>query len=228
MRSVIALSLLMASSAAVASEKLVCEYAIGDLSTPPKLLIKGKANVIFDGKSFTAYRSDGSYVVTPPLTENKDTMIFVDDKTKVFAASQDSSNFAVSDRIKKTTEQWAKCSIDKSSAIQRKSENEMEIVESLSGAKAKSYFMKEKHAFTTNCLVWEDVTMITGSYPAMIIAGSVMMGKNPRWDGNEYSFTFNNGSMIARFKPSEPRHKFVIQAGDKFYGCGPSTIDHNY
>lgn len=59
----------------------------------------------------------------------------------------------------------------------------MRMVESLSGAKAKSFFMKEKHAFTTNCLVWEDVTMITGRYPAMIIAGSVMMGKNPRWDG---------------------------------------------
>ncbi|EMG3208417.1 TPA: hypothetical protein UOJ16_000788 [Klebsiella pneumoniae] len=110
MRIFIALSLLMVSGAAVASEKLVCEYAVGALSTPPNLLTKGNANVIFDGKSFTAYRLDGSFVVTPPLTEKKDGMIFVDDKTKVFAASLDRSNFAVSDRIKKTTEQWAKCS----------------------------------------------------------------------------------------------------------------------
>jgi len=36
-------------------------------------------------------------------------MLFLDDKTKIFAASLDKSNFAVSDRIKKTTEQWAKC-----------------------------------------------------------------------------------------------------------------------
>lgn len=228
MRGFIALSLLMASGVAVANEKLVCEYAVGDFSSPPTLLTKGSANVKFDGKSFTVYRPDGSYIVSPPLTEKKDGMIFVDDKTKVFAASQDKSNFAVSDRIKKTTEQWAKCEIDKASALQKKSEDEMRMVESLSGAKAKSFFMKEKHAFTTNCLVWEDVTMITGRYPAMIIAGSVMMGKNPRWDGREYSFTFNGGSMMARFVPSEPRHKFVIQAGDKFYGCGPSEIDHNY
>jgi hypothetical protein len=62
------------------------------------------------------------------------------------------------------------------------------MVESLSGAKAKSFFMKEKHAFTTNCLVWEDVTMITGRYPAMIIAGSVMMGKNH--DGMEGIFLY--------------------------------------
>lgn len=101
MRVFIALSLLMVSGAAVASEKLVCEYAVGALSTPPNLLTKGNANVIFDGKSFTAYRLDGSFVVTPPLTEKKDGMIFVDDKTKVFAASLDRSNFAVSDRIKK-------------------------------------------------------------------------------------------------------------------------------
>lgn len=228
MRSFIALSLLMVSGATVASEKLVCEYAVGNLSSPQNLLVQGNANVIFDGKSFTAYRPDGSYVVSPPLTEKKAGMIFVDDKTKVLAASLDKTSFAVSDRIKKTTEQWARCGVDKASELQKKSENEMANVENLAGEKAKSYFMKEKHAFTTNCLVWEDVTMITGPYPAMIIAGSVMMGKNPRWDGSEYSFTFNSGSMKASFKPREPRHKFVIQAGDKFYGCGPSTIDTNY
>lgn len=152
MRGFITLSLLMASGVAVANENLVCEYAVGDFSSPPTLLTKGSANVIFNGKSFTAYRPGGSYVVSPPLTEKKDGMIFIDDKTKVFAASQDKSNFAVSDRIKKTTEQWAKCEIDKASALQKKSEDEMRMVESLSGAKAKSFFMKEKHAFTTNCL----------------------------------------------------------------------------
>lgn len=228
MRCFVALIFLMASGVVVANEKLICEFAVGELSSSPALLIKGNANVMFDGKSFTAYRTDGSYIVSPPLTEKKDGMIFVDDKTKVFAASQDKSNFAVSDRIKKTIEQWSKCEVDKASAQQKQAEDEMRVVESLSGTKAKDFFMKEKHAFTTNCLVWEDVTMITGRYPAMVIAGSVMMGKNPRWDGREYTFSFNNGSMVARFVPSEPRHKFVMQAGDKFYGCGPSMVDHNY
>lgn len=88
MRGFITLSLLMASGVAVANENLVCEYAVGDFSSPPTLLTKGSANVIFNGKSFTAYRRGGSYVVSPPLTEKKDGMIFIDDKTKVFAASQ--------------------------------------------------------------------------------------------------------------------------------------------
>lgn len=88
MRGFITLSLLMASGVAVANENLVCEYAVGDFSSPPTLLTKGSANVIFNGKSFTAYRPGGSYVVSPPLTEKKDGMIFIDDKTKVFAASQ--------------------------------------------------------------------------------------------------------------------------------------------
>ena len=101
MRCFVALIFLMASGVVVANEKLFCEFATGDLSSSSALLIKGNANVMFDGKSFTAYRTDGSYIVSPPLTEKKDGMIFVDDKTKVFAASQDKSNFAVSDRIKK-------------------------------------------------------------------------------------------------------------------------------
>lgn len=228
MRNVLALSLLVVSGVSVASEKLACEYSVGDLSVPPKLFIKGNANVSFDGKSFTAYRPDGSYVITPPLNEKKDGMIFVDDKTKVFAASADRSNFAVSDRIKKTTEQWAKCSEDKILAQQKNDTDEIKHVETMSSSQAKKYFLSEKHALTTNCLVWEDVTMITGKNPAIIMAGSVSMGKSPRWDGREYSFSFNGGSMVARFVPSENRHKFVIQAGDKFYGCGPSEIDHSY
>ena len=81
MRGFITLSLLMASGVAVANENLVCEYAVGDFSSPPTLLTKGSANVIFNGKSFTAYRPGGSYVVSPPLTEKKDGMIFIDDKT---------------------------------------------------------------------------------------------------------------------------------------------------
>ncbi|MEH2761293.1 hypothetical protein QE246_30465, partial [Klebsiella pneumoniae] len=66
MRGFIALIFLMASGVAVANEKLFCEFSAGDLSSSPDLLIKGNANVMFDGKSFTAYRTDGSYIVSPP------------------------------------------------------------------------------------------------------------------------------------------------------------------
>lgn len=61
----------------------------------------GKANVEFDGKSFKAYRSDGSFTFTPPLTTPSNGMLILDDKTKVFAAASDKSSFAISDRIGK-------------------------------------------------------------------------------------------------------------------------------
>lgn len=230
MKAILFFGILVFSGSVLASDKFTCEYATADISASSKLnlIIKGSASVVFDGQSFTAYRPDGTYVITPPLTEKKDGMLFLDDKTKVFAASLDKSNYAVSDRIKKTTEQWAKCEEDKIASQKNKDNDEIKRIESMSSSEAEKYFLHEKHAFTTNCLVWEDVTMITGKYPAIIMAGSVNMGKSPRWNGREYSFTFNGGSMIARFVPSEPRHKFVIQGGDKFYGCGPSEIDHNY
>lgn len=220
----------MLSNGVMAAEVLNCEYSKADISSGPNapMNIGGKEKIEFDGKSFKAFRPDGSYVMTPPLTEKKDGMIFLDDKTKVFAASLDKSNFAVSDRIGKTTEQWAKCSVNQDIKDHQESDAEIKIIESMTSSDLKRYFLNEKHAFTTNCLVWEDVTMITGRNPAMIIAGSVNMGSNPKWNGREYSFLFNGGSMVARFTPSEKRHKLLIQAGDKFYGCGPSEIDKRF
>lgn len=219
-------SSLLISGSSYAVDILQCDYAKTNVSDNPNapLIPLGKEKVEFSGNYFKAYRLDGSFVFTPPLTSKKDGMIYLDDKTRVFAASLDKTNFAFSDKIGKTIEQWASCVLDPQSKL----DEEMKSVESMSSSQSKKYFLTEKHAFTTNCLTWNDVTMITGKVPAMIIAGSVNMGRDPQWDGREYSFTFNNGTMVARFTPSESRHKFVIQAGDKFYGCGPSEIDHNY
>ncbi|WP_315707398.1 hypothetical protein [Brenneria uluponensis] len=227
----VVVAMLLATSNSFASDLLNCEYAKADISkgVNSPMVLMGQGRVEFDGKSFKAYRPNGSYIFTPPLTTQRNGMIFLDDKTKVFAANIDKSNFAISDRITKTTEQWASCTaLDGMQTEQEKADNEMKMVEKMDSARAKKYFMKEKHAFTTSCLVWNDVTMITGKFPAIIIADGVEIGRNAHWNGHEYSFTFNNGRMTARFNPSEKRHKFLIQAGDKFYGCGPSVIDHNF
>ncbi|KMV66920.1 hypothetical protein AI29_16045, partial [bacteria symbiont BFo2 of Frankliniella occidentalis] len=64
----------------------------------------------------------------------------------------------------------------------------MAFIENMNSSQGKKYFMNEKHAFTTNCMVWEDVTLITGKVPAMIIAGQVSMASKPKWNGREYSF----------------------------------------
>lgn len=224
------LSLILSPNFLWAGEILSCDYAKNDLTKGPNapMIPAGKAKVEVNGSSFKAFRPMGTFISSPPLTDRRNGMLFLDDKTKIYAASLVNTEFAVSDRIAKTTEQWANCKIDEQANFDKKSGKEIEDVEKLSGEKAKQFFLNEKHAFTTNCLVWEDVTMITGKAPAMIIAGSVHMGTIPRWDGKEYSFRFNGGSMIARFKPAEPKHKLLIQAGDKFYGCGPSVVDHNY
>ncbi|MCT9843747.1 hypothetical protein N7563_06685 [Leclercia adecarboxylata ATCC 23216 = NBRC 102595] len=109
----IIIGLILSGTAGVSNavDILHCDYAKGVLSDASSLSLNpmGSGNVEFNGKSFKAVRPDGSYVITSPLTTSKPGMIFLDDKTKVFAASLDKSNFAVSDRIAKTTEQWANC-----------------------------------------------------------------------------------------------------------------------
>jgi hypothetical protein len=224
----IILGALILSTCGVASavETYECTYSKAALDNGKVGQMYGAmpAKVEVNGESIKTFRPDGSFIISPPLTKKSGPLSMADDGSKVYAAANDSTSFAVSDRIAKVTEQWEKCGIDG----RVKSDNEMKYIESMTSAQAKKYFMNEKHAFTTNCLVWDDVTMITGKSPAILMAGSVNMGKNPRWDGNEYSFTFNGGSMRAAFKPSEKRHKFIIQAGDKFYGCGPSEIDRRF
>ncbi len=217
----------------MASDIYNCIYSKASLDNGKmgQMIGADQAKVEYDGSYFKAYRPGGMALVSPKLNVKNGTVTLANDGIKVFAVSNDHKTFAISDRIGKTTEQWDKCSAEEKDAIKGGVKDpllELQEVERMSSSRAKSYFLKEKHAFTTNCLVWNDVTMITGDLPAMIIAGSLDIGKNPRWDGKEYSFSFNGGSMIARFTPSEPRHKLLIQAGDKFYGCGPSEIDHNY
>ena len=210
MRGFIALSLLMASGVAVANENLVCEYAVGDFSSPPTLLTKGSANVIFNGKSFTAYRPGGSYVVSPPLTEKKDGMIFIDDKTKVFAASQDKSNFAISDRIKKTTEQWDKCSVDvaKDGLDRTKSDvkEQMKRIASIpwGGKEAHKFFLRETHLFMLLECGWAgSVGFSTGYKPLVMIGESYYQGERASFKNGEYSITFNGGSMRVAYNPQK-------------------------
>lgn len=210
MKSVFAFGLLMVSGLAVASEKLSCEYSVGDLSASPKLFIKGNANVLFDGKTFTAYRPDGSYVITPPLNEKKDGMIFVDDKTKVFAASIDRSNFAISDRIKKTTEQWAKCLLDndkiENDITKSDVKKQMNRIASIpwGGKEANKFFLKETHLFMLLECGWAgSVGFSTGSKPLVMLGDSYYEGDKSSFKNGEYFITFNGGSMRVAYNPQK-------------------------
>lgn len=221
---------LMTSTPAIATDYLQCDYAKANISqgSDAPMIPLGVGKIESNDESFKAIRPSGSHVTSPSLSEKKQGMLYRDDGTKIFVASPNKTEFAVTDRIGRTTEQWASCRVDKEIEGKHKVDADIALVEKLSGEKARSYFLSEKHAFTTNCMTWGDVTLITGKNPAMLIAGAVHMGGKPKWDGKEYSFNFNGGSMMARFNPSEPTHKLLIQAGDNFYGCGPSVVDHNY
>lgn len=210
MRNVLALCLLVVSGMSVASEKLACEYSVGDLSASPKLFIKGNANVVFDGESFTAYRPDGSYVITPPLKEKKEGIIFIDDNTKVFVASLDKANFAVSDRIKKTTEQWAKCSVNNIVIEQDRTKSDvkeqMKRIASIpwGGKEANKFFLKETHLFMLIECGWAgSVGFSTGSKPLVMLGSSYYQGDKSSFKNGEYSITFNGGAMRVAYNPQK-------------------------
>lgn len=219
----------MITFSASATDIYQCGYARADVTngTMGPMTASIPSHVEVSRDSFKAYRPDGSFIFSPPVTKKQGPAIVADDGAKVYAIANDRSSFAVSDRIKKYTEQWDKCRREPAPG-KSDPKDDITVIESLRGQKANNYFLNEKHAFTTNCLVWGDVTLITGKTPAMIIADTVDIGKNAKWDGKEYTFTFNSGSMMVRFTPSKSKHKLLIQAGDKFYGCGPSIIDHSF
>lgn len=110
-------ALMLISGGAWSADNLVCDYARADISKSVNspMFPLGIGKVEFNGASFKAFRSDGSYVITAPLTTKKDGMIILDDKTKVFAASIDKTNFAVSDRIAKVTDSWYNCKEERKS-----------------------------------------------------------------------------------------------------------------
>ncbi|HAS1494254.1 TPA: hypothetical protein I4D45_20910, partial [Enterobacter hormaechei] len=90
-----------------------CSYAkagltngvMGNMSIP----VPAKVEVLDD--SIKLHRPDGTFVFSPPLTQNRGALKIVDDGSKVYVAATDGSNFAVSDRIGKVTEQWDKCQV---------------------------------------------------------------------------------------------------------------------
>jgi len=212
MKGILFFSILVFSGSVLASDKFTCEYATADISVSSKLnlIIKGSASVVFDGQSFTAYRPDGTYVITPPLTEKKDGMLFLDDKTKVFAASLDKANFAVSDRIKKTTEQWAKCKISEDKKGKEKINSDvkkqMQLISTIpwNGPEANKFFLREKHLFMLSQCGWAgSVGFSTGSKPLVMIGDSFYPGEKSVFKNGEYSITFNGGSMFVSYNPQK-------------------------
>ncbi|ELN9422014.1 hypothetical protein [Enterobacter ludwigii] len=88
----------------------LCQYAIAAVQNGRigALRVLGKAKVTLYIDSFKANRLDGAYLLSPKLKTNGKLMM-ADDKSKVYAYDPSLMNFAISDRIAKSTEQWDHC-----------------------------------------------------------------------------------------------------------------------
>ncbi|WP_245004266.1 MULTISPECIES: hypothetical protein [Enterobacteriaceae] len=88
----------------------LCQYAIAAIQNGRigALRVLGRAEVTLHVDSFKANRLNGTYLLSPKLKTNGKLMM-ADDKSKVYAYDSSLMNFAISDRIARSTEQWEHC-----------------------------------------------------------------------------------------------------------------------
>lgn len=90
----------------------LCQYAIAAVQNGRigALRVLGSAEVTLYVDSFKANRLNGTYLLSPKLKTNGKLMM-ADDKSKVYAYDSSLMNFAISDRIARSTEQWDNCKL---------------------------------------------------------------------------------------------------------------------
>lgn len=112
--------------------------------------------------------------------------------------------------------------------VDREDSSEIKSLEVMDQTQIKTYLMSERHAIKSQCGRWDDVTIITGKKPRIVISGAAEPAREAKWDGVSYSFRFDNGSMSAKFTPSKPSNKLTLQAGFTTYQCDKSEVNHHY
>ncbi|EKS6505865.1 hypothetical protein ACOTXN_20170 [Enterobacter cloacae complex sp. IR53043] len=90
----------------------LCQYAIAAIQNGKigSLRVLGSTEVTLYVDSFKANRLNGTYLLSPKL-ETKGKLMTADDKSKVYAYDSWLMNFAISDRIARSTEQWDHCKL---------------------------------------------------------------------------------------------------------------------
>ncbi|EJB5617113.1 hypothetical protein MW674_004497 [Klebsiella oxytoca] len=90
----------------------LCQYSIAAIKNGRigALRMLGSAEVTLYVDSFKANRLNGTYLISPKLKSNGKLMT-ADDKSKVYAYDSSLLNFAISDRIARSTEQWDHCKL---------------------------------------------------------------------------------------------------------------------
>lgn len=92
------------------AKTFLCQYSIAAIQRGriDALRVLGSAEVTLYVDSFKANRLNGTYLLSPKLKANGKLMT-ADDKSKVYAYDSWLMNFAISDWIARTTEQWDHC-----------------------------------------------------------------------------------------------------------------------
>lgn len=110
-------TLCMLSSCAVyADGDFQCTYAKADIINGQMgpLTVGGKSKVSIINESMKAFRPDGSYIYSPPIKDDKGATWMASDGSKFYAVSKDFTNFSISDKIARKTEQWSECTLVRS------------------------------------------------------------------------------------------------------------------
>lgn len=104
---------------AMAADTFSCTYAKADIRNGIAGQMVGgeSAKVEVINGAMKVYRPNGVYLLSPPMKEDLKTVWKAEDASKIYVMSQDFTSFAVSDRIAKTTEQWAECALDRAENI---------------------------------------------------------------------------------------------------------------
>ncbi|HAV1851648.1 hypothetical protein [Enterobacter hormaechei] len=99
-------------TSAATTKTYLCQYAIASVQNGKigSLSVLGNAKVNLYTDSFKAFRMNGTYLISPKLNTNGKLMM-ADDKSKVYAYDPRLLNFAISDRIARSTEQWDRCKL---------------------------------------------------------------------------------------------------------------------
>lgn len=201
-------ALLGFTSLAKASDIYNCQYAKAQFSNNAmgKLSYPTPAKVEVDGASIKIFRPDSTFLISPPLEKTNEQLMMVDDGSKVFASALDKSNFAVSDKIAKTTEQWDKCEADENENMKSQVKQDMKRIADIpwGGPEAKKFFLKETHLFMLLECGWAgSVGFSTGSKPIVMLGDSYYPSEKVSFKNGEYSITFNGGSMFVSYNPQK-------------------------
>ncbi|MBC3250447.1 hypothetical protein H8I91_09250 [Serratia fonticola] len=204
-----------------AAEVYECQYtkanvtngALGQFTYPYEARVKVEVNE----NSIKAYRPEGAFLISPPLATKNGQLLMADDGSKVYAAAIDNSNFAITDRIGKSTEQWDKCSIAKSSELEKKpdvgipvSEKEIALIKELNGvdslkcatyidkrfslSKNKIYKVKRDFLNKTPFIDGGEITCEVGSNIWNWDETEVMSVENGVINGSNYTIYHSDGS----------------------------------